>query len=960
MSTQNEDETPLDAETDDEMDWEEVAVPHHLESYELDLEEGPSTKPNIEITLKARTSKGKEIPKKKTSGISHAERLVRIDCHKVHTVALLTNGWIRNKWLNDQLLHARLLSLTPLHIQNQFAMIHKSRIPEAAKRGHLFEMGVTRLVEWWANDFFEITFSGHIRSRTFDDVQAELLSKGYIDDLSPEKNKGKGKARQPNWDDYEDEDEDEGELIRSEKSLMKHALQRFGSRDVSAQLFTALCRALGIPARLVVSLQSVPWQASVGKPKTASKSRKGKEKATDSDAQDNEEDDDMEEVEISEFPGDGQRIDGGGTTSKGKAKAKGKPKYVVKLRKTKSKGQTLGSSAALKPLDPTTSPPVFWTEVFSRPDGRWLPVDPIRAIVNKRKVFDPSFSTTPNTPMRKSRVDNRMSYVIAFEEDGYVRDVTPRYAREYGAKVAKAQAGGKSRKQWWERVLSIVTRPYRLHRDDLEDDDLAANQINEGMPTTLSGFKDHPLYVLERHLHRDQIIPPNTLEIGKFRGDSVYPRGSVLDLKAAENWMRRGRTVRAGEQPMKWVKQRASTIGRKRELEVLREAGANGSADGADVMQGLYAEQQTEAYTAPPVVDGKIPKNDFGNIDLYVPSMLPAGAVHIPHKGVAKVARQLGFDFAEAVTSFEFKKGKAFPVLTGIVTAAEHEDVILEAFWEAEHTAAQKENEKRQLAIAKRWTRLVQGLRIRQRLQEQYAGDSQQAPQIVVEVSDEDGLQVAPGGFLTAADDVVQPYTLPKYQHVAFESPPHTPARLRSSAATSLLDETETPPLKGDVALQLDHHSDDGDANMADVPSINAGIHTNGTTPVPKSMAALAAEDLARSVEEGSNTAHAAGPPPRSTGARAPEPSTSAAGSKAKRGRAKRGRGAPASDGDEAAVGSEDAPPRRAKRARAARESAPAPVPASDRVLRARRGKSDARAAMEQAQEEAYRRAVAG
>ena len=73
---------------------------------------------------------------------------------------------------------------------------------------------------------------------------------------------------------------------------------------------------------------------------------------------------------------------------------------------------------------------------------------------------------------------------------------------------------------------------------------------------------------------------------------------------------------------------------------------------------------------------GKIPKNDFGNIDLYTPSMLPAGATHIPRtsspfssrarlryeghlllfcfvlftdKGTANIARQLGFDHAEAV-----------------------------------------------------------------------------------------------------------------------------------------------------------------------------------------------------------------------------------------------------------------------------------------------------------------------
>lgn len=104
---------------------------------------------------------------------------------------------------------------------------------------------------------------------------------------------------------------------------------------------------------------------------------------------------------------------------------------------------------------------MFWTEVFSKADARWLPVDPIRGLVNKRTVFDPT--STLNSPAG-TRVENRMVYVVAFEEDGFGRDVTPRYAREYGAKVAKMQQGGKGKKEWWERVMKMVTRPYRLVR----------------------------------------------------------------------------------------------------------------------------------------------------------------------------------------------------------------------------------------------------------------------------------------------------------------------------------------------------------------------------------------------------------------------------------------------------------------------------------------------------------------
>jgi len=143
--------------------------------------------------------------------------------------------------------------------------------------------------------------------------------------------------------------------------------------------------------------------------------------------------------------------------------------------------------------DPTITPPIFWTEVFSRPDARWIPVDPIRSIVNKRKVFDPTPTTSSPSPavhsalfpsayaaalarrplavnMRATRQENRMVYVMAFEEDGYARDVTRRYAKEFSAKIAKVQGGsstiggGKGRQAWWERVVSLVSRPYRLVR----------------------------------------------------------------------------------------------------------------------------------------------------------------------------------------------------------------------------------------------------------------------------------------------------------------------------------------------------------------------------------------------------------------------------------------------------------------------------------------------------------------
>lgn len=96
------------------------------------------------------------------------------------------------------------------------------------------------------------------------------------------------------------------------------------------------------------------------------------------------------------------------------------------------------------------------------------------------------------------------------------------------------------------------------------------------------------------------------VEIGKFRGEAVYPRGNVLSLKTAESWMRQGYKIREGAQPMKMIKQRAATINKKRAVEMaLADRNGGGSREGNEdvLMQGLYAKGQTELYIPQPVVD---------------------------------------------------------------------------------------------------------------------------------------------------------------------------------------------------------------------------------------------------------------------------------------------------------------------------------------------------------------------
>ena len=74
-------------------------------------------------------------------------------------------------------------------------------------------------------------------------------------------------------------------------------------------------------------------------------------------------------------------------------------------------------------------------------------------------------------------------------------------------------------------------------------------------------FKDHPLYVLERHLLKfEAIYPPTAVPLGYIgKGEKrtpVYARECVRTLHSRETWIKQARVVKDGEKPYKIVKAR--------------------------------------------------------------------------------------------------------------------------------------------------------------------------------------------------------------------------------------------------------------------------------------------------------------------------------------------------------------------------------------------------------------------
>jgi xeroderma pigmentosum group C-complementing protein len=85
-----------------------------------------------------------------------------------------------------------------------------------------------------------------------------------------------------------------------------------------------------------------------------------------------------------------------------------------------------------------------------------------------------------------------------------------------------------------------------------------------------------------------------------------------------------------------------------------------------------------------------------------------------------KVCKRLQIDYAEAVVDFEFGHRMAVPVISGVVIAEEYHDQVMEELEKDEAERARKEDEKRRKAALGKWRKFLMGMRIIERIRQEY------------------------------------------------------------------------------------------------------------------------------------------------------------------------------------------------------------------------------------------------
>lgn len=465
-----------------------------------------------------------------------------------------------------------------------------------------------------------------------------------------------------------------------------------GSQDTGNQLFCAMLRAADVEARLVCSLQTLPYANPPPKSSTPQKTKRPVVFAIASDTDPNASDASASDASIgspagglSKIPSVRRRLGQPGFTAS--------PKVVARPKEKKKPVRTL-------------SYPVYWVEAFNTAHQKWVPVDPMATnTLGKAGKIEPPASYDLN----------QLMYVIAFEDNGVARDVTRRYAKAFNAKTRRhrVEGSGEDGAKWLKAALRLFRRRQRLDRDQVEDAELAQKEAREGLPSNVLDFKGHPYYALERHLRRHEVLHPrreagkvNAGTAAKPRMEPVFRRQDVLSCKSGDKWYRLGREVKQGEQPLKHVPARAS---RRKDLE-------DEDDDAGPTTTGLYSIHQTQVYVPPPVKRGKITKNAFGNLDVYVPSMVPPGGVHIRHPLTQQAARALNIDFADSVTGFKFQGRQGTAIIEGAVVPQEYGEAVQAAIEGLEYEALEEESKSRSITALRLWARFMKGLRIAERV----------------------------------------------------------------------------------------------------------------------------------------------------------------------------------------------------------------------------------------------------
>ena len=279
----------------------------------------------------------------------------------------------------------------------------------------------------------------------------------------------------------------------------------------------------------------------------------------------------------------------------------------------------------------------FWIEVYDEERKKWFHVDPLKKVVYKgNEEIDKKLSNMPGLfVISFAPYDLRESYNNCQNHSPhkmYLRDLTARYIpRWHKVLVSRKQVG---LDKWWRQITTYYNFEQHISSlksvliNRIEDRELA-RKCKEDLPQNIKEFRVSEHYTLNSLLKKYQglKVTSQPMQI-KFKDEDIYMRSDIEELHSRSKWMRYGRKVRKGEQP------------RKRVVAI---------AANEERLVDLYSEWQTDTFENTITEDGLLPRNDYGNYELWGHD-IPEGTAYVQAlPGLVRLCKNLEVEYVECV-----------------------------------------------------------------------------------------------------------------------------------------------------------------------------------------------------------------------------------------------------------------------------------------------------------------------
>eukprot|EP00347_Sterkiella_histriomuscorum_P000058 403377346 len=221
------------------------------------------------------------------------------------------------------------------------------------------------------------------------------------------------------------------------------------------------------------------------------------------------------------------------------------------------------------------------------------------------------------------------------------------------------------------------------------------------IPSTTNEFKNNKYYTLPSLIRKYQGFLPNAVPLDDktFKGEPIFLRKDISELHTVERWRKYARQVKSKEEPVKRVK---------------------GLYNDPERMAELYGYWQTIPWRNELTEDGKIPRNQYGNIEI-MSGPIPEGTIHIDIPKAALICKKLEIDFVPAVIGFEKGgNGKSHPCVSGVVTFKQHHQQVLDEYKKLAEQSKKRQQENITKKAKKAWKDLLRSILVKKYISSTY------------------------------------------------------------------------------------------------------------------------------------------------------------------------------------------------------------------------------------------------